>query len=251
MSRVGAGAAALTARNPDANPRTILELTADTETPERAAGKDEPTRNLVIDRFKGCNGGIGTPAHQLALQRRALLRQVMKADVTTRAFGIDEGSSLAIGLGNFSPSTELGLTLHRTIGVPYLPSSALRGLTRAWAREEGKLATADRLFGTKSAAGLVRFLDAFPELTARVDSEVMTPHFTEWYMNQATPGEWLLPVPVRFLVVRSGAFLIDVVAFDATAREEALLLLVDAFGWLGIGGKTTSGFGALRPEGLK
>jgi len=39
---------------------------------------------------------------------------------------------LALGLGNEHP-LENGMTLHRSLGLPYLPGSALKGLARRWA----------------------------------------------------------------------------------------------------------------------
>lgn len=53
---------------------------------------------------------------------------------------------------------------HPVYGVPYVPSSSLKGAVRAWARQHGQPeAECDRLFGTlNNGIGCVQFLDAFP-----------------------------------------------------------------------------------------
>ncbi len=246
MSRIGAGSLAFTAGNrDDVHPRTLLELVTETE----GADARKTLAEDAIAKFVGINGGIGRDVHRTALGRRLALRRQMDGSITSARLAVAAGSPLAIGLGNEASSLELGLTLHRTIGVPYLPASALRGVARAFAGRDGK--DANELFGTGSREGAVRFLDALPEVESRVAAEVMTPHFTEWYTNSEAPGEWFSPVPVKFLVVRSGSFVVDAItlASDGTEqRKRALTLLVEGLRWFGVGGKTSSGFGVLERE---
>jgi CRISPR-associated protein Cmr6 len=54
-----------------------------------------------------------------------------EADPTARVVEVELASRLLIGHGNPSP-TEVGLTVHRTWGVPVIPGSALKGLLAHW-----------------------------------------------------------------------------------------------------------------------
>ena len=82
---------------------------------------------------------------------------------------------LALGLGNASP-LEVGLTLHHTYGVPFIPGSALKGLAagyadtvwgeenKSWKRgtEKQKGGEYHRfVFGDTKSAGCIDFLDAW------------------------------------------------------------------------------------------
>lgn len=53
------------------------------------------------------------------------------SDPTARVVEIELASRLLLGHGNPSP-TEVGLTVHRTWGVPLVPGSALKGLLAHW-----------------------------------------------------------------------------------------------------------------------
>ncbi|MGH8608166.1 MAG: RAMP superfamily CRISPR-associated protein [Gammaproteobacteria bacterium] len=79
---------------------------------------------------------------------------------------------LVSGLGNGHP-LETGFVWHRTLGMPYLPGSAVKGLVRAWADpEKGWGGVTDpnkvtRLFGdtSENGAGQLIVFDALPEHT--------------------------------------------------------------------------------------
>lgn len=160
---------------------------------------------------------------------------------------------LAVGHGRESV-TETGLTLHHTYGVPYIPGSSLKGvaarfaasrLDAAWQASGEGYRT---LFGTTAAAGYVTFLDALPvsgEWQLRPD--VITVHHPDYYQNKnKSPAEWDNPTPLTFLSV-TGRFLLAVLpAAGAEAwAERALELLKRAVAEMGVGGKTSSGYGRL------
>lgn len=79
---------------------------------------------------------------------------------------------IIVGLGGESPS-ETAITLHHTFGVPYLPGSALKGLSAFYARnyldhEDWRLGANDKpgnayqkLFGDMTRAGSVTYYDAY------------------------------------------------------------------------------------------
>lgn len=144
----------------------------------------------------------------------------------------------ATGLGLPHP-LENGLLWHPTLGVPYLPGAAVKGLVRAWMEswidypdEATRHATLRRWFGTEdkdpvqrrilrehrpaettlpdSEAGAFFFFDALPLEPVKLKADVMTPHMGGWYEKggdaqqssnpDVVPADWHDPVPVQFLV---------------------------------------------------
>jgi CRISPR-associated protein Cmr6 len=168
----------------------------------------------------------------------------VKLSATTRG-------PLAVGLGNPSPY-EVGLTLHHTYGVPYLPGSALKGLARRAALKQG-MAEKDEafrvLFGDVSSAGYVTFwdgwLDAGCEKPLQLDT--ITVHHPEYYGDgKAWPTDFDDPNPVAFLSVRpSVTFHVRLTGPSPWATLAAQLL---EFGLthLGLGGKTNAGYGGFE-----
>lgn len=160
---------------------------------------------------------------------------------------------LAIGLGLPSP-LEVGLTLHHLYGFPYLPGSALKGVARHWAEQQGgqRDPVVIRAFGATDRQGAVVFFDAYPEALLIdgqpiVELDVMTPHYTPYYMQGEPPGDWHAPVPVFFLTLRKGArFVIRLAARDATLLQTVAGWVERALAESGIGAKTRAGYGELR-----
>jgi len=167
---------------------------------------------------------------------------------------------LAAGHGGKNAS-ESGLTLHHSYGVPVIPGSSLKGVAAAYAAQRlsdlwGPGSDAYRtLFGTTSDAGYVTFLDALPlPGTWQLLPDVLTVHHRQYYQageketNIPQPADWDSPTPVSFLSVR-GSFLIALlpaVGADGWARA-AYEILQPALAELGVGGKTSSGYGRLVP----
>lgn len=156
---------------------------------------------------------------------------------------------LVVGLGRES-AFETGLTLHKVYGCPYVPGSALKGMTLAWARatnaaSEDELAA---LFGTQASAGQAVFFDALPVTPPRLKLDVMNPHYPDYYRSKRRqpPAGWQSPIPVYFIVVDSGARFLFGVRVRNGAREiaaQASEWLRQALQEMGVGGKTTSGYG--------
>ncbi len=175
---------------------------------------------------------------------------------------------LIVGLGRWNP-TELGFTLDRLTGCPYVPGSSVKGLLRAAA----KLASRNEIdelqndasfwaeqwqpmFGRDPGAvgegperGLVCVFDAYPTKWPVLEVDVLTPHQSDYYTKSALPADWNDPIPVHFLRLAAG----EELAFwfaprrgcalpaDAAAKLETLLVV--ALDWIGLGGKTSSGYG--------
>ncbi len=168
----------------------------------------------------------------------------------------------AAGLGGASV-IENGMTLHHTYGVPVIPGSSLKGTARAYAAANLDGVWADggdafrTLFGgqvippgkteqERARVGIAVFYDALPlPGTFKVHNEVMTVHHKAYYRGDknAAPADWDSPTPIPFPSV-SGKFLIAVHAPDAPEwAASAMGILKMALAEMGVGGKTSSGYG--------
>ena len=169
---------------------------------------------------------------------------------------------LVVGLGRDS-ALETGLALHRIYGCPYIPGSALKGMTRAWVcailgqedlpqneREQLK-ADVKMLFGSddseKPQAGAIIFFDALPVTVPTLALDIMNPHYPDYYQDKgAYPTDWQSPVPIQFITVaQPTTFLFGVGTRTGQEADVAKALgwLQQALAELGVGGKTTSGYG--------
>jgi len=190
---------------------------------------------------------------------------------------------LVLGLGLPHP-TETALLFDRLTGCPYIPGSSIKGLLREAARlvvageletdnsadgafwQENDGANLDRLFGPTAdsevrAKGELVVYDAFPDEWPSLGLDVLTPHYQEYYGEDpestksptVPPADWHDPVPVTFLAVQPGTrFTFWLGHRDRERRDDELprveRLLVTALDWLGIGGKTSSGYGLFGRE---
>lgn len=173
------------------------------------------------------------------------------------SFELVSASRMIIGIGE-STVFEVGLTLHSVFGIPYIPASAIKGVTRSWAEqfEETEASSIKLIFGSetkdeKSAVnnqkGGVFFLDAWPVEVPELEKDIMTPHYGKYYMDGEPPGDWLSPVPIPFVVVKSGIrFRFSVVGSKKVLPErfqEMVSWLKNALTEIGIGAKTSLGYG--------
>ncbi len=209
-----------------------------------------------------------------ALYAQAFERRRQEADPNLiRTFERTVDGAMVIGIG-IATTLEVGLRLHHTYGVPFVPGSAIKGLAAHWCarvlgddRNGEHPAAADWragglyhrfLFGTQEEAGAVVFEDAWP-LPGSLDREagglrreVMTPHHPDWQGGKGPPTDFDSPNPVGFLsMVGRYAFRL---AWNGPTTDTATIA-----GWLdraaelvscalaewGIGAKTSSGFGRL------
>lgn len=174
------------------------------------------------------------------------------------------------GMGNNHPA-ENGFSWHRTLGTPYLPGSAVKGLLRAWMEEwqlggednkEERAELVHAWFGRDAKtegssdggkAGDLIFFDALPVEPPTVQVDIMTPHMGKWYEKgdgridaESQPGDWHSPVPVSFLVTSDARFVFAIAPRTEAAKkhvEEAFEHLQKALAWLGAGAKTAAGYG--------
>jgi len=150
---------------------------------------------------------------------------------------------MVVGLGSES-IYETSITLHRSLGIPYIPGSALKGVAHHYAVET-ESESVDNIFGTQQDKGKVIFFDAFPMMDGNIlDMDIMNPHYSDYYTKGVPPGDWMKPKPINFLTVKSGVEY----RFYLASREEKLLkeassLLKHALQENGVGAKTSLGYG--------
>lgn len=130
--------------------------------------------------------------------------------------------------------------MHPVYGVPYIPSSSLKGATLAWARRNGQAVNAERLFGTlEGGLGCVQLLDAFPSGPC-LSVDMANPQWS-WQDNQVKYG----PAPHPLLTMREPEL---VIGLSCTSRgQQQDVEIVKA--WLdkalqeGLGSRVSAGYG--------
>jgi CRISPR-associated protein Cmr6 len=169
---------------------------------------------------------------------------------------------MIVGLGSES-IVETSISLHRTYGVPYIPGSALKGLAANYARlhldadwqKSGKYYTI--VFGNTDDSGYVTFFDALyiPDTGYKglaLYPDVITVHHPEYYQGvQKVSSDSDSPIPVPFLSA-TGTYLIALAAPDLEQADAWISItfqvLENALKTLGIGAKTSSGYGRMELE---
>jgi CRISPR-associated protein Cmr6 len=152
-------------------------------------------------------------------------------------------------------AAETSVSLHPVWGVPRIPGSALKGVTRAALRADGvpepDLAG---VFGAEKAAGRVLFYDALPvNGSFELALDVLTPHHRDYYEGKGPPADWDSPEPFTFVTVVRTTFDVWLGARsaawgDVEALAQAAKALQQALTVSGVGGKTAAGYGRFVVE---
>jgi CRISPR-associated protein Cmr6 len=177
--------------------------------------------------------------------------------VTTQMREVRVKGRMVVGLGSESV-LETSICLHRTYGVPYIPGSALKGLASSYAHQRlgeewrlgGKLHTI--LFGDTDNAGYITFFDALyiPGSGKMLYPDVITVHHEGYYQNaeKKAPSDSDDPNPIPFLSA-TGTYLLALAApdFQQPTRwvDMTFQILAEALEKMGIGAKTSSGYGRM------
>lgn len=182
-------------------------------------------------------------------------------------------SRLVTGIGQVSPA-EVGMVFDRNMGIPYIPASSVKGAVRYaycinYMRESdendpyiesdnGKtefLTTEPgftALFGTPDdknpSKGGFCFMDAYPATSPVIKSDIMNPHFGQYYQGNSPPLETESPVPIKFLAVEKGLeFNFRGYFIKKGGAEPYKEKLINAFKTAleetGLGAKTAVGYG--------
>ncbi len=178
-------------------------------------------------------------------------KKVLEDDLGAHTRIAETQGRMVVGLGAESV-LETFITLHHTFGVPTIPGSALKGVCAHYANqhltEKWKIGSdAHRwMFGDTTYAGIVTFYDALPLPNQfKLHPDVMTVHHKEYYGDgNSPPADWDSPNPVPFLSVK-GKFLIAL-GGPKEWVEAGFTILEHALMELGIGAKTSSGYGRME-----
>lgn len=172
---------------------------------------------------------------------------------------------MVVGLGAESV-LENSIALQRTYGMPYIPGSALKGLASSFAHQRlGQGIPEDdakpkwakggefhrELFGTTELSGCVSFYDALyipnsaKEQGGPLHSDVITVHHRDYYQGKdSPPADWDSPTIIPFLSA-TGHYLVAL-SGDPNWCNAARTLLDNGLKHMGIGAKTSSGYGRMK-----
>ncbi|MCD6460476.1 type III-B CRISPR module RAMP protein Cmr6 [bacterium] len=239
-------------------------------------GKNKKETKEWMDKLKV------TVGNEELLRKHASYQLKMIDDLDGKLCTVNCSWHFVTGMGNPHP-VENGFTWHPTLGVPYLPGSAVKGLLRSWIeqwdekddkkRKEKLL----RWFGSdhknpkqrtnkEDHTGELIFFDALPIEKPRLSVDIMTPHMGKWYEkggdikcvekeSEAIPADWHDPVPVPYLVTDKATFLFSIAlrackktVVDALDLDEVMQALKNALEWLGAGAKTAVGYGQMQED---
>lgn len=169
------------------------------------------------------------------------------------------------GLGSGHPF-ETGFIWHRTLGVPYLPGSSVKGMMRAYAsqwmedcNDETHIERVNRLFGPEAVTaeggdvGAFIVFDALPAIPPKLELDILNPHYQAYYSDPGNnpPADYYNPVPVFFLAVASQQSFRFALAprpgVEIAQNDWEWLwdILSEALQFIGAGGKTAVGYGAM------
>ena len=167
---------------------------------------------------------------------------------------------LVVGLGQESVY-ETSITLHRNYSVPFILGSAVKGVAYHYAKECKNLPAGEitEIFGDQNKKGKVIFFDALPIIEQDANFiilDVMNVHYKPYYeaserelkeKKEKAPGDWHSPVPIFFLAVEKGTkFRFCVASKNSKLAEKAIELLKEAVKKIGIGAKTSAGYGYFK-----
>ncbi len=235
-----------------------LALILDKYPPQTVVADTKNKGPWLQDLVKG--GHIDTVLAQSAYNRWYTMMSAMKATL----FNASLDWRMVIGLGGES-ILETDLTLHHLYGIPFIPASALKGLTRAYVTGEIEGYKSDkidddnaevkRIFGSQERAGTVIFYDAMP-LDGSTDFalDIMNPHYPEYYAGTKPPTNDQNPIPVTFLTVTNTTFTFALAPRNASKvehvkdLEQVNIWLQEALRKSGVGGKTSAGYGYFKQD---
>jgi CRISPR-associated protein Cmr6 len=206
---------------------------------------DAPIRSWAIRTSLGRDSQLLTAVSR---RRVAALASLKRFTLGVAYLKLTPESALLTGSAS-GGVRDVGIALHGTYGWPVLPGSTLKGTTREYARQLAE--HHDALFGVgapEARVGSVMFLDAMPSrFGVKIAEHVLTPHAGPYYREEkhkTPPAEYHNPVPIPFLAVEGGSFVIALVG-EPEAVKTAARLLTEAAAELGVGAKTAAGYGYL------
>jgi CRISPR-associated protein Cmr6 len=235
--------------------------------------------NDEIDKFKWDEDFINF----ITFRKKQIITQLQKEGYKVKNSYLSLSWRLVIGLGASHPQ-ETSMTIHHIYGIPYIPGSAIKGVTRHWAilkfaeeisksensefekaiervikalenGEKMDLKVEDlefnqliEIFGTQKQQGKVIFFDGYPVGEIKLKIDIMNPHYPKYYSEGQPPADWQSPVPIKFLTVEDTKFQFYLVSKIEDLLKKSLDLFKEALKCHGIGAKTALGYGIFDVE---
>ena len=210
--------------------------------------------------------GLGDKIAEIAAQHKTSAERLFDTEGCLKSEYFTPDWRVVVGLGTDSVY-ETGITLHHIYGFPYIPASAIKGVTRnniisEKFQNKEEIAFQDKefcdVFGCTSKSfykearqGKMTFFDAMPVSVPQLKPDIMNVHYPKYYGSGGeAPTDTQSPVPILFLTVEKTAF-----QFMIGCKEANNGLLQIAFTWLesalkehGIGAKTAVGYGYMQEQ---
>jgi CRISPR-associated protein Cmr6 len=208
--------------------------------------------------------GLGEKINQIAQQHEKSAKNLFNTEGCLKHQNFKPDWRVVVGLGTDSVY-ETGITLHHIYGFPYIPASAIKGITNHYALDmlkdenqednnnlgEYKVTKPlyDEIFGTTKQQGKITFFDAMPISIPQLKPDIMNVHYPDYYGGgSSAPTDTQSPRPILFLTVHETSF-----QFMLGCKEDDKKYLSVAFDWLkkaltekGIGAKTAVGYGYMQ-----
>lgn len=227
-----------------------------------------------LKNFKGSFKGQDNSFVEEINKRQKKILSIV-SNKTGAEFLYETSWRLGCGMGNDHP-LENGFTMDYTTGLPYIPSSSIKGLLRSTAEfmaeneSEFNKENIKELFGhesndkTEHQMGDIVFFDSYPLNIPEIDIDIINVHHPKYYHymglkdrekeKEVFPTETETPVPVFFLTIAKGTQF-NFRLFSRSGKKENLdlveTLLDDALKYLGVGAKTAVGYGRFVKPGEK
>ena len=146
---------------------------------------------------------------------------------------------------------ETSIRLHHIYGIPYIPSTAIKGVVRSYTIQKKYKNSEERAldseefknyFGTQEQEGRIVFFDAFPSTRPTIKIDIMNPHYGHYYNEGKAPTDDKNPIPINFLTVENTEFQF-LIGFKDEIDNNFINLFTEALTQHGIGAKTAVGYG--------
>lgn len=215
---------------------------------------------------------------KIHFRQESILREHQRLGLSVFQFYAKLVSPYISGLGAGHP-TETGMILDHNTGVPFIPASSVKGVLRlahalnlaehdsniVKENDDGSFEISDnettllKYFGStdtnKGKRGEIVFLDAYPLAPPILKTDIMNPHFSEYYKGNQPPYETEFPTPIKFLTVEEGTVLVfrcfvsalSKDSFNDSDKENIKEMFKRACTEIGFGGKTSIGYGRFSP----
>ncbi len=126
---------------------------------------------------------------------------------------------------------ETSIRLHHIYGIPYIPSSAIKGVVKSHIEQLKKLDSFIDMFGTEEQEGKIVFFDTFPISEPKIKMDIINPMQEDKIIN--------------FLTIENTKFQF-LIGFKDEKDENFIDLFKEALTEHGIGAKTAVGYGYFK-----